>query len=418
MHAIEKILGKASGKKETKAGEIVDVEVDMVAMQDREAPTVFQHFEKMGAKKIWDINRLVIIFDHDVPPATIEKAEIQKKLRASIKRYKLENVYKTGIGICHQVMMEKGYVWPGAVVVGTDLGEVAYGALGAFGMGIKCAEMASILVSGSLKISVPKVMAFTVTGRLPRMVMPKDIALSMAGRIQEEASNMVIEFLGATIEKMSIDGRMALCNMVFPLGAKSSFIELNESTMAYVKERTEKTYVQITTDEDYNYENIFKLNADRLEPLIALPHSVANVRSVTSVEGIEIDQALLGTCAGGRLEDLRVAAKIIEGHKVNKDTRLLVTPASSEIYLNALKEGLIDTIIEADGVICPAFCGPCHGGHMGVLASGEVCITAGNRNNKGRMGHPDSYVYLASPATVAASAIEGKITDPRQFNDI
>jgi len=415
MHALEKILSKASNKTEIQVGETIDLEVDMAMMHDREGPQVFELIKNSGTKEIWDINKVVIIFDHDIPSPTIEKAEIRKSLRESMRNHKLKNTFREGIGICHQVMMEKGFVWPGAVIVGTDLGEGIYGALGAFGIGIKHSEMATVLMSGKLQLKVPEIMGCDVNGRLSPMVMAKDVALNLAERFGDGVIDNVIEFLGETIARMSVDGRITLCNMTFPMGAISSFIEVDETTNVYVKEQTGKTYTRITTDSGYKYEKTLRLNVDKLEPLIALPHDVTNVKPVTSLEGTEIHQALLGTCTGGRLEDIRVAAKIIKGHKVSENVRLLVTPASSEIYFKALKQGLMATILGAGGIICPPVCGPCHGGHMGVLASAEVCISTGNRNNKGRMGHPDSYVYLASPATVAASAIEGKIIDPRQL---
>jgi len=416
MHAIEKILARASGRERVQAGEIVNAKVDVAMIHDLTGPRVADSFATLGAEKVWDKSKIVIIFDHHVPPPTVENAEGQKRLREFIKKYGFINVYDGGTGICHQVLPEKGHVWPGAVVVGTDSHMTTHGAFGAFSTGIGHTEMACVLALGELWFKVPEVLKFNITGKMPQMVMAKDLMLKIASEIGEEgALYKVTEFAGPVIREMSIDGRMVLCNMSVEVGAKASFIEPDEKTLAYIRERTEKSYPPITTDDDYEYEDIIDIDVSNLEPLIAAPHSIANVKSVNELEGVEIDQVLIGTCTGGRMEDLRIAAKILKGHRVNRNTRLIVIPASAEIYLQAVKEGLINTFIEAGAIICPPGCGPCFGGHMGVLAAGEICLSTGNRNFKGRMGSIDSLIYLASPATAAASAIKGRITDPRKY---
>jgi len=416
VHAVEKILAKAAGKKKVQAGEIVNAKVDVAMVHERAGPRVADHFEELGAEKVFDESKVVITFDHNVPPPTVENAEAQKKFRSFIKKYGFIKVYTGGTGICHQLVPEKGHAWPGAVIVGTDSHTTTYGAFGSFATGIGHTEMASVLALGELWLRVPEAMKFNITGKTPPIVMAKDIALKIAGQIGEEgALYKVMEFAGPIIEEMSIDGRMVFTNMSVEMGAKAGFMEPDEKTLEYVSKRTGKNYPPITTDKNYEYGDIIDVDVSLLEPLVAYHHSVANVKPVTEFEGTEIDQALLGTCTGGRMEDLRIAAKILKGQKVNPDTRLIVIPASAEIYLDAIQEGLINTLIEAGGIVCPPGCGPCTGGHMGVLAAGEVCLSAANRNFKGRMGSVDSLLYLASPATVAASAIEGKITDPRKY---
>ena len=416
LHAIEKILARASGKNKVETGEIINARVDVAMIHDRGGPRVADHLSKLNVEKVWDKEKVVIVFDHYVPPPTVQNAEAQKKFRAFIRKYGFTNVYLSGAGICHQVVPEKGHAWPGAVIVGTDSHTTTYGAFGAFATGIGHTEMAYVLIFGELWLKVPEIMRFNITGEMPPMVMAKDVTLKIAGEVGEEgALYKAVEFSGPVIRKMDIDERMVFSNMSVEIGAKAGFIEPDEKTLAYVKGRIGKDIQPITTDPDYEYDSVFEVDVSQLEPQIALPHSIAKVKPVSEVEGIEIDQAFIGSCTGGRLNDLRVAAKILKGRKVNPRVRMVIVPASSEVYLNAVKEELINTFIEAGGIVCPPGCGPCVGGHMGVLASGEVCISAGNRNFKGRMGSEDSLIYVASPAVVAASAIEGKITDPRKI---
>jgi len=416
MHAVEKILAEASGKREVRTGEIVNAKVDVAMVHERAGPRVAESFDKIGAERVWDPSKVVVTFDHNVPPPTVENAEAQKRFKGFLKKYGLRNVFPGGTGICHQVLPEKGFAWPGTVIVGTDSHTVTYGAFGAFATGIGHTEMASVLALGEIWLRVPRAVRVEVKGKLPPGVMAKDVVLRVAKDVGEEGALYdVIDFVGSTIRGMSVDGRMVLCNMSVEMGAKAGFVEADRKTLDYVGARTGRTFVPIKTDPKYDYEREWRFNVGELEPQVALPHSVANVRPVSEVGEVRVDQALIGTCTGGRLEDLRAAAMILKGRRVSPETRLVVVPASLEVYLQALKDGLMETLLHSGAIVCPPGCGPCTGGHMGVLASGEVCVSAANRNFRGRMGSLDSLLYLASPATVAASAVEGRITDPRKY---
>jgi len=416
MHAVEKILAKASGKREVRTGEIVNAKVDVAMVHERAGPRVAESFDKIGAERVWDPSKVVVTFDHNVPPPTVENAEAQKRFKGFLKKYGLRNVFPGGTGICHQILPEKGFAWPGTVIVGTDSHTVTYGAFGAFATGIGHTEMASVLALGEIWLRVPRAVRVEVKGKLPPGVMAKDVVLRVAKDVGEEGALYdVIDFVGSTIRGMSVDGRMVLCNMSVEMGAKAGFVEADRKTLDYVGARTGRTFVPIKTDPKYDYEREWRFNVGELEPQVALPHSVANVRPVSEVGEVRVDQALIGTCTGGRLEDLRAAARILKGRRVSPETRLVVVPASLEVYLQALRDGLMETLLHSGAIVCPPGCGPCTGGHMGVLASGEVCVSAANRNFRGRMGSLDSLLYLASPATVAASAVEGRITDPRKY---
>jgi 3-isopropylmalate/(R)-2-methylmalate dehydratase large subunit len=313
-------------------------------------------------------------------------------------------------------MVEKGHVKPGVVVVGADSHTCTYGALGAFATGIGSTDAAAVFATGSLWFKVPEVIKVNVEGKLKPHVFPKDLILYIIGLLGEDgATYMSIEFTGSTIRSMSVGGRLTLCNMVVEAGAKTGIVEPDEKTYEYLKGRIKETFTPIHSDPDPHYEEKLSLNVEDLEPQVACPHSVGNVKPVDEVEDVEINQAFIGSCTNGRLEDLRIAAKILEGKKVKDGVRLIVIPASQEVYLEALKEGLLEVFVKAGAYVGPATCGPCLGGHFGLLADGEVCISSTNRNFVGRMGSPKSKVYLASPATVAASALTGKITNPKRF---
>jgi 3-isopropylmalate/(R)-2-methylmalate dehydratase large subunit len=312
------------------------------------------------------------------------------------------------------VMPEKGHVRPGELIVGADSHTCTYGAFGAFATGIGSTEMAAVFVTGNLWFKVPEVIKLNVTGRFQNFVTPKDLILNIIGQIKADgAIYNGIEFAGPTIGNMSVDGRMVLCNMAVEMGAKTGIIESDETTLNYVKSRTEEPFKPVKSDSDTAYKGVLDTDVTDLEPQVSCPHSVDNVKLISEVNKVEIDQAFIGSCTNGRLEDLRLAAKLLEGRKASKRVRLLVVPASQEVYLEALQEGLIQTFLEAGAIMCNPTCGPCLGGHLGLLAPGETCISSSNRNFLGRMGSQKAYVYLASPATVAASALTGKITDPR-----
>jgi 3-isopropylmalate/(R)-2-methylmalate dehydratase large subunit len=417
MNLIEKILAKASGKKEVVAGEIVDAKIDCAMVNEITGHLTIKYFDEVGAKDVWDREKIVIVIDHTVPAATVEAAELHKIVRDFARRHKITAFYDVGRGgIAHQIMVEKGHVVPGSLIVGADSHTCTYGALGAFSTGIGSTEMAAVFINGRLWFKVPKVIKVNVTGEFKEYVMAKDLFLNIAKTLGEDGANyMGIEFCGPAIEGMSVDGRLTLCNMVIEVGAKAGIVPVDQKTLEYLNGRVKDKIKPLKGDEVSAYERVMEVDASSLQPLIACPSSVDNVKPVSEVEGIELDQVFIGSCTNGRLEDLRVAAKILEGKKVNERTRLVIVPASQEVYLSALKEGLIETFIKSGAVVANPTCGACYGGHLGVLASGEVCLSTTNRNFVGRMGSPKSKVYLASPATAAASAIEGKIVDPTSF---
>jgi 3-isopropylmalate/(R)-2-methylmalate dehydratase large subunit len=419
MNIIEKILANASGKQQVSPGEIIEANIDAAMIHDLTGPLAIKSFREIGAKKVWDNNKVIIILDHLVPASSITSANLHKIVRNFAEEQNIQNFYDVGRGgVCHQVMPEKGHVRPGEVIVGADSHTCTYGAFGTFATGIGSTEMAAVFATGKLWFKVPEVIKVNVTGKLQSMVTPKDVTLNIVGKIGADgAIYKGLEFNGSTIRDMSLEGRMVLSNMAVEMGAKAGIIEPDQKTLNYIKARTDKPFKPVKSDPETTYERVIEVDVSTLEPQIAVPHSVDNVKPVSEVEDIEVDQAFIGSCTNGRLEDLRSAAQILKGKKIAKGVRLVVIPASQEIYLNALNEGLIKTFMDASATIGNPNCGPCLGGHMGILAEGEACISSSNRNFVGRMGSTKSYVYLASPATVAASAITGKITDPRTVKE-
>jgi len=415
MNLTEKILAQASGKEKVSPREIVEAKVDVVMVNDLTGPLAVEAFRKIGVPNVWDNKKIIIVLDHLAPASSEKAAELHKIMRNFAQEQKIENLYDVGEGVCHQVMVEKGYVAPGKLIVGADSHTCMYGALGAFATGIGSTEAAAVFATGSIWLKVPEAIKINVEGNFKKFVTPKDLILFIIGKMGADgAIYKSIEFYGSTIRDMSAEGRMTLCNMVVEMGAKNGIIEPDETTLNYLN-LNPKQVEFFKSDENASYEKIVEVDASSLEPQVSCPHSVDNVKNVLEVAGVEVDQAFLGSCTNGRIEDLRLAAQILKDQKVNKGTRLLVIPASREVYLQALREGLLETFVKAGAVVCNPTCGPCLGGHLGILAPGEVCISASNRNFIGRMGSTKAYVYLASPATVAASAIKGKITDPREL---
>ncbi|HEY4674996.1 MAG TPA: 3-isopropylmalate dehydratase large subunit, partial [Candidatus Bathyarchaeia archaeon] len=374
-----------------------------------------------GAHHVWDNQKIVMVLDHQTPAGSVKAAELHKMMREFAKEQKIQSFYDVneGGGVCHQVMAEKGYVTPGTLVVGADSHTCTYGALGAFGTGIGSTEAAAVFATGKIWLKVPEAIRINVKGRFQKLVTPKDLILSIIGQIGADgATYKTAEFAGSTVRDMSIGGRMTLCNMAVEMGAKNGIVEPDEKTRKFLEGRTDKaleSFESLRSDPDASYEKVVELDVTDLEPQVSCPSSVDNVKSVSKLVGVKIDQAFLGSCTNGRLEDLQLAAGILKGKKIKNSVRLLVSPASQEIYLQALREGLLEIFVEAGGFVCNPTCGPCWGGHFGVLASGEACISSSNRNFIGRMGSPKAGVYLASPATVAASALAGKIADPREL---
>lgn len=414
MNIFEKILAKAADKSKVEPDEIVEAKIDMAMMHDLTGPLTIHSFGKIGVKKVHDPERIVVIFDHLVPASTIRAATLQKTLREFIEEQGIQNFYDVGHGgVCHQVFHEKGHARPGELIVGADSHTCTYGALGAFATGIGSTEMAAVLATGKMWFRIPKAMKIQTKGKFQNLVTPKDLILNVIGEIGEDGARyMGMEFIGEAISDMSIDGRLTICNMAVEAGAKTGTVAADKKTMQYVKERTDKPFTSIKSDEDASYDKTVEIEASELTPQVACPHSVDNVKPASEVGNIEVDQVFLGSCTNGRIEDLRLAAKILKGKKIKKGVRMIVSPASQDIYLEALEEGLMNIFVQAGGVVTNATCGPCLGGHLGLLAPGEVCVATSNRNFIGRMGSPESKVYLASPATAVASALEGRIVDP------
>lgn len=413
----EKILASHSGKPSVSPGEIVNATVDRVMVHEMLGTTggVAEVFERLDIEKVWDPNRIIALLDHWVPACTVDIAEIHKACRAFVKKYGIRHWYDMKAGICHQVMPEKGHVAPGELIVGSDSHSTTYGALNAFGTGVGATDMAVIFATGELWFKVPQTIRFRLTGKIPSMIVGKDIILRMLRQIGTEgASYKCLEFHGEVVKQLSIAGRMTVSNMSLEAGAKAAIFPADERTVQYVKARTDRSFKVVEADENAEYTEELTLDVSNLEPQVARPISPADAVSVTEIEGTPIDEAFIGTCTNGRLEDLKTAAGILKEKNVAESVRLIVIPASYEIFIEALKEGIVETILRAGGIVESPTCGPCVGGHLGVLGSGEVAIATVSRNFVGRMGSPKSKVYIASPATVAASALNGRISDPRK----
>ncbi|MGZ4857123.1 MAG: homoaconitase large subunit [Methanobacteriaceae archaeon] len=414
MTMAEKILAKAAGVEETGAGEIVMANIDVAMTHDLTGPLSVDSFKKIGVQSVWDPDKIVVIFDHQVPADSLEAAQNHIIMRKFVEEQGIKNFYDVQEGVCHQVLPEKGHVVPGEVVVGTDSHTCTHGALGAFATGIGSTDMAMVFSTGKLWFKVPETIKFEIEGTLGPQIYSKDVVLDIIGQIGADgATYSACEFGGNTTRKMSISERMALCNMAIEMGGKTGLVEPDDKTLRYVKERSNKIYEVFKTDEDAESLKTMYVDVTDLEPQVACPHNVDNVKTVSKVEGTHIDQVFLGSCTNGRLEDLRVAAKIIKGKRVADKVRLLVIPSSREVYRQALDEGLINIFVDAGALVCNPCCGPCLGGHIGLLGPGEVSLSTSNRNFQGRQGSPESEVYLSSAAVAAASAIKGEITDPR-----
>ncbi len=416
MNITEKLLANASGKKRVIPGEIIDANVDVIMVHDLTGPLAVEAFKRIGVSRVWDNSKIVIILDHQVPAESIKAAELHKMLRAFSKENNIR-LYDVGRGgICHQVMPEKGHVLPGKIIVGADSHTCTYGAFGAFATGIGSTEAAAVFATGKIWLKVPETIKIVVNGKFKKFTTPKDLILSIIGQIGTDgATYKAIEFAGPTLKAMSMSGRMTLCNMSVEMGAKNGIVEPDETTEMFIRGRTTKPYVCFSSDVDAPYEETIELDVSSLKPCVACPPSVDNIKPVSELRTISVDQAFIGSCTNGRIEDLRLAAEILKGKTVKEEVRVLVIPASQEVYKQAVREGLMEIFTEAGAIVCGSACGPCLGGHIGLLAPGETCISTSNRNFIGRMGSPQADVYLASPATVAASAITGRITAPDEL---
>lgn len=418
MNITEKILAKASGKQTVHPGEIIDANVDVVMVHDLTGPLAVEAFKKIGVPKVWDNKKVVVILDHQVPAESVRAAELHKTMRQFAKEQNLP-FYDVGRGgICHQVMPEKGHVVPGTVIVGADSHTCTYGAFGAFATGIGSTEAAAVFATGKIWFKVPPTIKVNVQGDFQKYVTPKDLILNIIGKLSVDgAIYKSAEFTGPTIKTMSIAGRMTLCNMAVEMGAKNGIVEPDETTRKFLQGRVTSipNFDTLKSDADAVYERTVEFNVSKMEPQVACPSSVDNVKPVSEVGNVPIDQAFIGSCTNGRIEDLRLAAQVLKGRQVKDGVRALVIPASQEVYRQAMQEGLLEIFTDAGAIVCGSACGPCLGGHIGLLAAGETCVSSSNRNFIGRMGSTQAGVYLASPATVAASAVTGKITSAQQL---
>ena len=415
----EKILSKASGKK-VQAGDFVLANIDCAMTHDITGPLAVEGFRQIikGKKRqqVWDPGKIVILFDHQVPADSLNAAANHILLREFAKEQGILN-YDVFEGVCHQVMPEKGHVKPGDLIMGSDSHTCAYGALGAFSTGIGSTDMAFVFATGKLWFRVPETIRFEVDGKLPRCVYPKDVILHLIGNVGVEGARYkTSEFSGTSIRNMDIPGRMTVCNMAIEMGGKAGMVEADRITEKYLKERIPdfKLDPKWKSDEEATFSEIKNYDVTDLPPQVACPHNVDNVKSVEEVEGIKIDQVFVGSCTNGRFEDIEIVAKIMKDEKVAKGIRLLIIPASHTEYMKTLRAGYIEQFMEAGAIVESPCCGPCMGGSFGLLGKGEVGLSTSNRNFKGRQGSPDSFVYLSSPATAAASALYGEIKDPRK----
>ncbi|MDD1757400.1 MAG: 3-isopropylmalate dehydratase large subunit [Methanotrichaceae archaeon] len=414
----EKILSRAA-KKESRAGEFVMAEIDRAMIHDITGPLAVKGFYEIGGRdaKVWDPSRIVVIFDHQVPADSIEAAENHIMLRKFAEKQEILN-YDIFCGVCHQVMPEKGHILPGELVVGTDSHTCTNGAFGAFATGIGSTDMSSIFATGRLWFMVPRTLQLIIDGNLPDRVTSKDIILRIIGDIGSDGANyLACEFGGKAVSQMDIPARMTMTNMAIEMGAKAGMIEPDDKTIRYLRDRAEEELAiekfMIFGDEDAEISKKH-WNVSNLEPQIAMPHNVDNVRPISEVPETKIDQIFLGSCTNGRFEDLKLAYDMMDNEPVAKGVRLIVVPASREEYMKALRFGLVEKFMEAGAMVESACCGPCMGGSFGLLGPGEICLSTSNRNFVGRQGSSEAFVYLASPATAGASATTGYITDPRE----
>jgi homoaconitate hydratase family protein len=416
MTFVEKILAKYAGEKQVIPSQIVTVKPDHLLTHDNTAAIIQKIVPELNKYGIYKKSLPIIALDHVIPASSEKTANNHKVIREFVKKFEIENFFDIGTGICHQLVVEKGLALPGKLLLGSDSHTCSYGAIGAFSSGIDRTEAASLLLTGSTWLKVPYSIKIDLNGKLQPGVFSKDVILHIIGDISASGANYCsVEFHG-NLNQFSVDDRFTISNMGVEMGAKNTVFPVDEITKKYLSliGKNESLYNPIYPDKDATYDNELNYNLSDIVPTIACPHTVDNVKTVTDLSGLEINQGLIGTCTNGRITDLKIAADILKGKKINSDFRLLVLPASKDILNEAINKGLIQTFLDAGAVLLPPGCGPCLGAHQGALAPGEKCLSTANRNFKGRMGCKEAEIYLASPATVAASAIFGKVTDPRE----
>lgn len=414
MTMTQKILAKHAGLESVRSGQLIEAELDMILGNDITSPVAINEFKKLGIDKVFNRDKISIVPDHFTPNKDIKAAEQCKVVREFVKSKKISNYFEVGqMGIEHCLLPEKGLVVAGDVVIGADSHTCTYGALGAFSTGIGSTDMAAGMATGKCWFKVPSALKFVLKGKPSKWVSGKDVILHIIGMIGVDgALYKSMEFFGDGLNYLSMDDRFTMANMAIEAGGKNGIFPVDEKTIEYLKEHGKKEWKVYEADEDAEYDEVYEIDLSTLRPTVSFPHLPDNTRTIDEVGDIDIDQAVIGSCTNGRISDLRVARDILKGKKVNKRVRCIVFPGTQKIYLQALEEGIIKDLVEAGAVVSTPTCGPCLGGHMGILAKGERAISTTNRNFVGRMGHVESEVYLASPAVAAASAITGKITNP------
>lgn len=418
MTMTQKILARGARKPYVAPGEYIEAKLDLVLGNDITAPVAIESFYEAGAVQVFDKGKIALVPDHFTPNKDIQSAKQSQSLRAFAKAHEIEHYFEIGqMGIEHVLIPEKGLALPGDIIIGADSHTCTYGALGAFSTGVGSTDMAAGMISGTAWFRVPEAIEVTLIGTKQPWVSGKDLILTLIGQIGVEGANyMSLEFKGPGVSQLSMDDRFTMANMAIEAGAKNGIFPVDEKTYAYLSGRTDKPYTCYEADRGANYAQRITLDLDQIEPVVAFPHLPENVHKVSSIKPIHVDQVIIGSCTNGRLEDLRIAAKVLNGRSVSPDVRAIIIPGSQEVYKNALREGLLETFIEAGCAVSTPTCGPCLGGHMGILAEGEKALSTTNRNFVGRMGHITSEVYLASPAIAAATAIQGYICAPEAPN--
>lgn len=413
---VEKILSAHTDTDNFKIGDIINVRVDFAFANDITAPLAIKYFKESGAKEVFNRKKIGLIPDHFAPNKDIKSAEQCKLLREFAQEQEIENYFEIGkMGVEHALLPEKGLVLPGDVVVGADSHTDTSGALGAFAIGVGSTDLAAIMALGEVWLKVPPTIKFIYSGKLNKWVSGKDLILYTISKIGVDGANyQVMEFSGEVIKRLSMDNRFTMCNMAVEAGAKTAIIEPDQITLEYLQRRATRPYQLYKSDPEAFYEKVIEFEVSKIEPQVAFPHLPENAKPISEVGYIKIDQSIIGSCTNGRIEDLRIAAEVLKGQQVYPEVRLIIIPATQDIYLQALREGLIDLFVSAGAAVSTPTCGPCLGGYMGILAKGERAISTTNRNFVGRMGHPESEVYLASPAVAAASAVAGRIVSPEE----
>ena len=414
MTMTQKILAAHAGLAEVKAGQLIEAELDLVLGNDITSPVAINEMKKMNRQTVFDKDKIALVMDHFIPNKDIKSAENCKCCREFACRHEISNYFDVGdMGIEHALLPEKGLVVAGDAVIGADSHTCTYGALGAFSTGVGSTDMAAGMVTGKAWFKVPSAIRFELVGKPSKWVSGKDVILHIIGMIGVDgALYRSMEFTGEGIKNLSMDDRFTICNMAIEAGGKNGIFPVDETALQYMKEHSKREFTVYEADEDAEYDETYVIDLSRLKPTVSFPHLPSNTRTIDQVGEVKIDQAVIGSCTNGRIDDIRAAAEILNGKKVAKGVRCIVIPATQAIYLQAMREGLLEIFIEAGAVVSTPTCGPCLGGYMGILAAGERCISTTNRNFVGRMGHVDSEVYLASPAVAAASAVAGKITAP------